>query len=93
MVSYGDAAANLDTSYWKCPNMGLVISNRVYEAAKGKLEKVTEKYKLDTSGEPIRIIGGEAGTDHVKEDTIDRYVSVWKSLYKFCLLFKTTNRL
>jgi hypothetical protein len=49
MVSSGDAAANLDTSYWKCPNMALVISNRVYDAASGKLEEVIEKYKLDTS--------------------------------------------
>jgi hypothetical protein len=88
MVSYSVAAATLDTSYWKCPNMGLVISNRVYQAANGKLEEVIEKYKLDTSGEPIRIIGGEAGTDDVKEDTIDRYCSVWNSLYKFCLLIQ-----
>jgi hypothetical protein len=88
MVSYSVAAANMDTSYWMCPNMRLVISSRVFEAVNGKLEKVIEKYNLDTSGKPVCITGGEDGTDHVKEETINRYCSVWNSLYKFCLLIQ-----
>jgi hypothetical protein len=58
----------------------------VYDKAKDKLDEVVKEYKLDMENDPIIITGGEDRNDHVKTDTIVRYRSVWRSLYKFCFL-------
>lgn len=73
-------------SYYTCPHAGFMLCVPVYDKAKDKLDEVVKEYKLDVENDPTIITGGEDGNDHVKTDTIVRYRSVWRSLYKFCFL-------
>jgi hypothetical protein len=66
--------------------MSFTLDAEVYAKGEGKLDKVVEDYKLNIQNDPIVITGGEDGNDHVKTDTITRYRSVWRSLYRFCFL-------
>jgi len=73
-----------EISYVLCPNTGFLPKEELYLPLEEKLNGVITKYNLDTTGTPIAIVGGS--NSGVNDDTIARYRSVWRSLFKFCLI-------
>lgn len=78
-------ASAYDFSYALHPVTGYELYDHVYEDASIKMTEVATKFGLDMST-ITAIIGGRQGADRVEVATIQRYRSIWRSLYKFSIL-------
>ena len=78
-------ASAYDFSYALHPVTGYELYDHVYEDASIKMTEVATKFGLDMST-VTAIIGGREGADRVEVATIQRYRSIWRSLYKFSIL-------